>query len=132
VALAEAERQLRRSRDDQALAGLALASTLSDLATLVEAKYREARKARDQFDTLHATLALADEHLRMRTRAFEEGAATSLEVVDARLAMARAQLERLVAAFDFDVALAELLDASGQMDRYEEFRVRTARQDVER
>lgn len=103
-----------------------------DLATLVEAKYRAARLARDQFETLHATLVLAEEHLRVRTRAFEEGAATSLEVVDARLALARAQLERLAAAYAFDVELAALLDASGQMDRYEEYRGRTDRQDVER
>lgn len=128
----ERARKTAAAREQGARVAALEARTRRDLATLVEAKYREARKARDQFDTLHATLALADEHLRMRTRAFEEGAATSLEVVDARLALARAQLERLVAAFDFDVALAELLDASGQMDRYEEFRVRTARQDVER
>lgn len=102
-----------------------------DLGTLVESKYRTLTRARDQFDTLQATLALVEENLRVRTRAFEEGMATSLEIVDARLALARVRLERLAAAYDFDVAMAELLDASGQVERYEEFRGHPTRLDVE-
>lgn len=101
-----------------------------DLATQTEAKHRDVRRARDQFVTLEATLGLAEEHLRVRTRAFEEGLATSLEVVDARLALSRVQLERLLAAYEYDVALAELLEATGQSDRYEDFRGRPTRRDV--
>lgn len=93
-----------------------------DVATLVEKRYREVERAREQFDALAATLDLARENLRVRTRAFEEGLATSLEVVDARLALSRAELERLAAAYEFDVALADLLEASGQADRFEALR----------
>ena len=93
-----------------------------DVATLVEKRYREVERSREQFDALAATLDLARESLRVRTRAFEEGLATSLEVVDARLALSRAQLERLAAAYEFDVALADLLEASGQADRFEALR----------
>ena len=53
-----------------------------DLSTLVERQYREAEKAREQFQALEASRALADENLRARTRAFEEGLSPSLEVVD--------------------------------------------------
>ena len=56
----------------------------------------------------------------MRTRAFEEGLATSLDVVDARLSLSRVELERLAAAYEFDVALADLLEASGQGARFEQ------------
>ena len=93
-----------------------------DLGTLVERQYREAEKAREQYAALEATRALADESLRARTRAFEEGVGTSLEVVDARLAQERVRLERLAAAYGFVNALAELLEASGQGDRFEGLR----------
>lgn len=93
-----------------------------DVATLVEKRYREVARSREQFDALAATLDLARENVRVRTRAFEEGLATSLEVVDARLALSRTQLERLAAAYEFDVALADLLEASGQAGRFEALR----------
>jgi outer membrane protein TolC len=93
-----------------------------DIGILVEKQHSELDKAREQFTALDSTLALADENLRARTRAFEEGLSTSTEVVDARLALAGVKLERLLAAYDFDVALAELLEASGQSPRFETFR----------
>ncbi len=101
-----------------------------DLATLVEKRYHEALKAREQFETLEATLGLARENLRVRTRAFEEGLATSLDVVDAELSLAQVRLGRLAAAYDFDVALARLLEASGQGGRYEEFHSRSIQEVV--
>jgi len=91
-----------------------------DVATIVEKRYRELTKAREQFDALEASLDLGRENLRVRTRAFEEGFATSLDVVDARLSLSRVELERLAAAYDYDVALAELLEQSGQSDRLEQ------------
>jgi len=95
-----------------------------DVATLVEQKHRELRQAREQFESLDATVTLAGESLRVRTLAFEEGLATSLEVVDARLALARVELKRLAAAYEFDVALAELLSACGESSRFDEYRKR--------
>jgi outer membrane protein TolC len=89
-----------------------------DVATLVEKRYRELTKAREQFDALEAALDLGRENLRVRTRAFEEGLATSLDVVDARLSLSRVELQRLAAACDYDVALADLLEQSGQSDRF--------------
>lgn len=91
-----------------------------DVSTLVEKRYRELDKAREQFDALVPALELGRENLRVRTRAFEEGLATSLDVVDARLSLSRVELERLAAAYDFDVALADLLEASGQSERFEQ------------
>jgi hypothetical protein len=90
-----------------------------DVATLVEQSWRRATNALDQFDTLAASRALARESVRVRTRAFEEGVGTSLEVVDAQLSLARVELERLAASYDFAVALADLLAASGEAGRFE-------------
>lgn len=101
-----------------------------DLGTLVEKQHQEAEKAREQYAALEATRALADENLRARSRAFEEGVGTSLEVVDARLAQEKVRLERLAAAYGFVNALAELLEASGQGDRFEEMRTRASASEV--
>ena len=71
--------------------------------------------------TLEATLDLTEENLRVRTRAFEEGVATSVEVIDATLSHARAQLGRFKAAYDFDLALFQLLEASGRSAQWPEY-----------
>ena len=59
-----------------------------------------------------------------RARSFEEGFATSLDVVDAQLALSRIEIETLVAAYDFDVALAELLEVSGESEKFEAYMAR--------
>jgi outer membrane protein TolC len=93
-----------------------------DVETLVEKRYREARRALEQVEAFGAALELARENVRVRARGFEEGIATSLDVVDARLSLARVELGRLTAARDLDVALAELLEAAGRSGSYEELR----------
>jgi outer membrane protein TolC len=95
-----------------------------DLRSLTVKRYEEMEKAREQYDALDTTLALTAENLRVRTRAFEEGVATSLEVVDATLSHARAQLGRLKAAYDFDSAFFQLLESSGQTGRCQEYLAR--------
>lgn len=97
-----------------------------DLATLVEMKYREIEKARDQYDTLAGLEALAEEHVRMRDVAFKEGVGTMLELVSAQLQLSKVRIDRAQAAYQSVVALAELLEASGQTERFDEFRRRGA------
>lgn len=90
------------------------AETRNEIDTAVETAYRKVEQAREQFKLLDSTLALATENLRLRERGFEEGQATSLDVNDARTALARAETSRAQAAYDFVVALAQLLEASGR------------------
>ncbi len=97
-----------------------------DLKSLVVKRHEEAGRARDQFEAFGETIGLTAENLRVRTRAFEEGVATSVEVVDATLSHARAQLGRNKAAYDFDLALFQLLEASGQAEHFAEYLARGA------
>ncbi|WP_049470160.1 TolC family protein, partial [Stenotrophomonas maltophilia] len=73
---------------------------------------------------LDSSIAQAQENLRLQELAFREGQATSLDVIDARLGLGGARVERAQAAYQYDIALAQLLEVSGQMDRFEEFRRR--------
>ena len=107
------------ARSQQARVDLLDARARRDIATLVEQKYRTMTKAREDFESLDRTRELAAEMLRVRQRAFDEGMGTSLEVVDAQLALQGVQLQRLAAAYAFDVALAELLEATGDADQFE-------------
>ena len=85
-----------------------------DLTTLVSSRHQELMKDSEQFDALQASLNLAAENLRTRKRSFEEGFATSLDVVDAQTSLSGIQVERMKAAYSFDVALAQLLEACGR------------------
>jgi outer membrane protein TolC len=90
------------------------AETRNQIDSAVETAYRKVEQAREQFNLLESTLSLTRENLRLRERGFEEGQATSLDVNDARNALARAETARATAAYEFVVALAALLEASGQ------------------
>jgi outer membrane protein TolC len=115
-------KRLLAARKQEERARLLRKKAERDIATLVERSWRQAREARDLFETLETSRELARENVRVRTRAFEEGVGTSLEVVDARLSLQRAELERLSAAYDFVVSLADLLEASGEAGRFEDVR----------
>jgi outer membrane protein TolC len=91
------------------------------IATEVEAAYRRVEQAREQFKLLDSTIALAEENLRLHERGFGEGQATSLDVSDARNALARSQTARALAAYDYVIALVQLLQASGQTKTFPEF-----------
>jgi len=94
------------------------------LHTYVEKSHREVLSAQEQFASLSETLVLARENLRVRQLAFQEGQATSLEVVDAQLALARVETERVAAAHDFVIALASLLDVCGEPNRFATYEAR--------
>jgi len=91
------------------------------IATVIENSYRSVDRAREQFMLLESSIELAQETLRLRERLFEEGLGTSLDVVDARLASARAETERAVAAYSFVLSLVDLLEASGQLDSFSDY-----------
>jgi outer membrane protein TolC len=87
---------------------------LNEILTAIEAAYRKVEQAREQFLLLESALAGARENLRLRERGFEEGQATSLDVNEARNALARAETSRAQSSFEFVVALSKLLQISGQ------------------
>lgn len=92
-----------------------------DIETLVEKIHNELMMEIEQFEALKASLAFATENVRVRERAFNAGMATSLSVVDAQLALSKVKIEKLNAVYEFDVALAKLLEVCGQSEQYESY-----------
>ncbi|MCA1792757.1 MAG: TolC family protein [Desulfotignum sp.] len=108
-----------RSKENQA--ALMERKIARDLETLVSSRYQEMMNASEQYDSLQSSVALAKENIRARSRSFEEGLATSLDVVDAQLSLSEIRVERLLAAYHFDVALARLLEACGRGTEFPQY-----------
>ncbi|MBK9575434.1 MAG: hypothetical protein IPO40_00005 [Fibrobacteres bacterium] len=67
---------------------------------------------------LLAQAELARENHRVVSMRFEQGLATSLEVVDAWISMQKADLDRVAAAGDAWISTQEILWASGRTDEF--------------
>ena len=78
------------------------------LDVLVQKLYSELKEAQDEASTLQTTIDMSEELLRIRRKSFEEGMATSTEVVDAEVMLSNVRIAMLLALYQFDVSLASL------------------------
>ncbi|MEW4468318.1 TolC family protein [Parasphingorhabdus sp. JC815] len=83
--------------------------------------WNEMQSARQRFNLLDSSIASANENLRLQQLSYREGLGTSLDVIDAQLGLGRAKTQRSEAAFNYVMALAQLLNASGQTRRFPEY-----------
>tara|TARA_R110001583_G_scaffold17482_3_gene70672 strand:+ start:3835 stop:5274 length:1440 start_codon:yes stop_codon:yes gene_type:complete len=89
-----------------------------DLTVLVEKTYFEAEQAIEEFQGLDTSLTLAQENLKLRKKAFNQGLSTSLDVIDAELYMASIKTQQQVASFNYVIALNKLLALSSEMSTF--------------
>ena len=80
-----------------------------NLNTFTEKLYNELEKQRDQYNSLANDEALAEKLKFMRTRAFEEGTGTSLEVIDATLKLTQIKLFKMNALYHYNITYGELM-----------------------
>jgi outer membrane protein TolC len=113
--------RLRSARHLEEAVGFEHEGAKDEVATLVQQRYDEYESALEQYQSLKTTVALAQESLRSERKAYEAAVGTSLDVIDAELSLSRAEVDRLTALYDLDLALARLLEASGQSDRFLEY-----------
>lgn len=89
-----------------------------DIRTAVIRAYDQLSSARTQYQSVQSSMVAARENLRVQELAFREGEGTAAEVIDARNALSQAEFQRATTAYEYDLALATLLAASGQGDRF--------------
>lgn len=89
-----------------------------DIAVLVEKLYNQLLNYRNQITSIDASVAFAEEYLRMKNAAFLEGMSSSTDLIDAELNLAGVRTERLQAAYNYDRLLAQLLEAAGASDEF--------------
>lgn len=100
-----------------------------DIETGINKYHHELNMALEQLEELQTAWNFSNEYYRIRQQAFHEGMATSTEVVDASLALAKVRIERLQAAYRFDVALAKLLELAGIPQQFSGYQMGAVRFD---
>lgn len=90
----------------------------SDIETMVEKLYNELETNKEQIEAVGISLEFAKEYLRMQEMSFREGTASSTDVVDAQMNLAKIRTERLQAAYTYDLLLAQLLEVCGDSFSY--------------
>ncbi|WP_399424859.1 TolC family protein [Vibrio campbellii] len=92
-----------------------------DLSLLVQKTYLEAQQAIDEVQGLDSSIALADENLRLREKAFTQGLSSSLDVVDAQLYVASVETQQSAARFRYLISLTKLLALSSEMNSFTQY-----------
>ena len=92
-----------------------------DIKMLIAKLYQDIQKQEDQISSLKVQESLATEFLRVRSKAFLEGFATSTDVVDAELNLSGVKLLKLHAHYTYTVSLAKLLEFTGASKDFIQF-----------
>ena len=115
------EKKIRQARITGQTLGLSIRQAEDDVGVGVDRLYAQMRNALNDLTALETTIELNEELVRMRRKAFAEGMATSTEVIDAEVLLSKARIASLLAFYQYDVALANLLalcGTPGDFDRY--------------
>lgn len=90
-----------------------------DLAARVA--HRQAEQAISEYHGLNSSVELANENLRLREIAFNQGLSTSVDLVDAQLFLSVVHAEQSIAAYKFVASLGRLLALTGEMDSFTDY-----------
>ncbi|AHW61602.1 Outer membrane protein TolC [Draconibacterium orientale] len=93
----------------------------NDLEAYLVKLYNELQMQMEQKTELETTLALANEYRQSTENAFNEGFATSTDVVEANTKVLQVKTLRLSVLYNYDVALANFLQTAGVPEQYIEF-----------
>ena len=107
------EADIRVSRLAKETLALEKEKAKNTLNVMVQELYSKIQEAQDEASTLQTTIAMSEELLRIRRKSFEEGMATSTEVVDAEVMLSKVRIAMLLAYYQFDVSLASLCSVCG-------------------
>ncbi len=93
----------------------------NDLKAYLVKLFNELQMQMEQKTELETTLELANEYCSSTEKAFNEGFATSTNVVEANTKVMQVKTKRLKVLYDYDVALAQFLQTAGVPDQYAQF-----------
>jgi outer membrane protein TolC len=105
---------MREVRGKAAQARMAAERQRDFVGNDVRGKVRTANTAFKQLTVAQEGLATSEEAYRIQTARFQNGAATTLDVLDAELDVARSRLEVVNNRYGYAIALVELAHAIGE------------------
>lgn len=107
------------ARERAAAAGAAVTVARKTAATEIGDAWALAETARRSFLSLDSSVSAARENMRVAELAYREGEGTAAAVIDAQARLTDVNTQRLAAAYEYDVALAALMAATGRIDDYD-------------
>ena len=116
------EKKIRQAKINSYTLDLSKDKAKTDLNVGVEKLYTELQKAIDNVNALKSSLELTVELVRIREKAFQEGMATSTEVVDAEVMLSKIKVAYMLAFYEYDVALMNLLSICGAPQEFHDFK----------
>ena len=107
------EANVRQAKIAQDMLQIGKEKAENDLSVLVDQLYSQIEDALDNITALNSTMQMSNELLRVRKKSFQEGMATSTEVIDAENLKSKIEIAYLMAYYQYDTALASLLSTCG-------------------
>ena len=92
-----------------------------DVVLLVESAHAEMISCLALLRSVDSSMRFAEEYLRSKRVAFSQGMAVASDLIDAELNLAKVRIERLEAAYRFDVALSRLLELAGKSVEFTDY-----------
>lgn len=115
------EANIRQARLTKQSLALGREKAQNDLNILVDKLYSEIENAKDNVAALNTTIEMSRELVRIRKKSFQEGMATSTDVIDAETMLSKVQIAFLMAYYQYDVSLASLLSTCGIPESFWEY-----------
>ena len=94
---------------------------VDDIALTVDKFYNQTQSALVNVSALKTTMEMSMELVRSRQRAFTEGMASSSEVIDAELILSKVRIATLMAYYQFDSGLINLLAVCGIPETFHQY-----------
>lgn len=117
------EKRIRQARLTSQSLAIGKEKAVTDLQVGVDKFYSQMQNAMDNVKALNTTLEMSNELVRIREKSFKEGMATSSDVVDAEVVLSKVKTAFLLAYYQYDVALANLLSICGIPETFHQYRM---------
>lgn len=115
------EKRIRQAKINSHILTTEKKKVKDDILLAVDRFYNQTQTALDNVEALKTTIEMSRELVRSRRKAYSEGMATSAEVIDAELMLSKMRLATLLAYFQFDTGLINLLSVSGVPDTFYQY-----------
>lgn len=117
------EKKIRQARLTSQTLAIGKDKAVTELKVGVDKYYTQLQNALDNVKALNTTLEMSEELVRIRKKSFKEGMATSTEVVDAEVMLSKVKTAFLLAYYQYDVALINLLSICGIPELFDQYRL---------
>lgn len=117
------EKRIKETKINKQILELQNDKIIDDTELAIDKFYNQIENALDNIEALNTTLEMSSELLRIRQKAYKEGMATSTEVVDAEVMLSNVQIAYLIAYYEYDLALINILAICGIPESFDQYKI---------